>query len=166
MQWLGKLVSCFVTERKHRQVKDSALHVFRHLEHTVLHDVVNKQCSQLVEGVDLFKEQFLVNPVAFREVPNLRRSTRAILKLGAAYVGDILYMRGSRCGRVKMFFELGDDLMVQVSLYHSVAGAPDVFDERLWEDTFVEPREIVDACTWFYDAPSIVRVAVPPLALL
>ena len=36
MEWLGKLLSCFVCEREHRHVKDSALHVFRHLEHTVL----------------------------------------------------------------------------------------------------------------------------------
>ena len=40
IEWLGKSLSCFVCERKHRHVKDSALHVFRHLEHTVLHGVV------------------------------------------------------------------------------------------------------------------------------
>ena len=78
-------MSCFVCERKHRHVKDSALHVFRHLEHTVLHDVVNTQCQQLLEGVELFKEQFLVTPRDVRDVPNLRRSTRAVLKLGGLY---------------------------------------------------------------------------------
>ena len=166
MQWLGKLVSCFVCERKHRHVKDSALHVFRHLEHTVLHDVVNTQCQQLLEGVELFKEQFLVTPRDVRDVPNLRRSTRVVLKLGGLYVGDIVYMRRSRCGRVEMFYEFQDHLLVQLSLYQSVQGAPDVFDERLSEITFVDTHEIVDACTWFYDSPSIVRVAVPPLALL
>ncbi len=49
MQWLGKLVSCFVCERKHRHVKDSALHVFRHFEHTVLHDVASRRC-RIVQG--------------------------------------------------------------------------------------------------------------------
>ena len=166
MRWLGKLVSCFVCERKHRHVKDSALHVFRHLEHTVVYDVVNKQCKQLSEGVELFKNQFLVSPRDVRDVPNLRRSTSAVLDLGVLQIGDVVYMRGSRCGCVKMFYEFGDDLLVQLSLYQSVAGAPDVFDERLSEDTFVDTREIVDACTWFYDSPSIVKVAVPPVALL
>ena len=47
MEWLGKLVSCFVTERKHRQIKDAALHVFRYMEHTVLVDVVKQMCQQL-----------------------------------------------------------------------------------------------------------------------
>lgn len=153
-------------ERKHRHVKDSALHVFRHLEHTVLHDVVHKQCHQLLEGIDLFKERFLVNPRDVRDVPNLRRSTRAVLKLGGLYAGDIVYIRGSRCGCVKMFYVFGDVLVVHVSLYHSVAGAPDAFDERLSEDAFVDPSESVDACTWLYASPSILKVAVPPLALL
>ena len=163
---LEKLLSCFVCERKHRHVKDSALHVFRNLEHTVLYDVVNKQCQQLLGGVDLFKDQFLVNPSDVRDVPNLRRSKRAILKQGDMYAGDVVYLRSSRCGRVNMFYEFGDDFLVQVSLYHSVSGAPDVFDERLSEDAFVDVRDIVDACTWFYHSPSIVKVAVPPLALL
>jgi hypothetical protein len=41
MESLGKLLSCFVTERKHKMIKAAALHVFRHFEHTVLTDVVN-----------------------------------------------------------------------------------------------------------------------------
>ena len=67
---------------------------------------------------------------------------------------------------MNMFYEFGDVFLVHVSLYHSVSGAPDVFDERSSEDAFVDTRDIVDACTWFYHSPSIVKVAVPPLALL
>ena len=67
---------------------------------------------------------------------------------------------------VRVEYEFGDDLLVQLSLYQSVRGAPDVFDERLAEITFVDSHEIVDACAWFYDSPSTVQVAVPPLALL
>jgi hypothetical protein len=63
MLWLGKLLSCFVTERKHRTVKASALHVFRHIAHTVLADVVNKNCEQLISGHDLFKRELLVSPM-------------------------------------------------------------------------------------------------------
>jgi hypothetical protein len=47
MRWLGKLLACFVTERKHREVKQSALHIFRHMEHTVLVDVLNKSFEQV-----------------------------------------------------------------------------------------------------------------------
>ena len=67
---------------------------------------------------------------------------------------------------MKMFYEFDDAIVVHVSMYHSVAGAPDAFGERLSEDTFVDALEIVNACTWFYASPTILKVAVPPLALL
>ena len=41
MEWLGKLLSCFSTERKHKMIKRAALYIFRHMEHTVLTDIVN-----------------------------------------------------------------------------------------------------------------------------
>ena len=48
MLWVGKLLSCFVTERKHKMIKRCALYIFRNLEHTVLRDVVNHfACPEL-----------------------------------------------------------------------------------------------------------------------
>ena len=64
MLWLGRLLSCFVTERKHREIKAASLHVFRHLEHTVLRDVINKSMEQILDGHDLYTKEFLVNPTA------------------------------------------------------------------------------------------------------
>ena len=166
MQWLGKLLSCFVCERKHQQVKHSAVHVFRHLEHTVLHDVVNKQCQQLQEGVELFKSQFLENPQEVVGVSNLHRSARAVLPCGSLYAGDIVWLRSARCGRVVLFYEFGSDMVVHVSLYGAVDGMPDLCSEESPVDEFVDTAEVVDACTWFYESPSVLRVAVPPLALM
>ena len=166
MQWLGKLLSCFVTERKHRHIKDSALHVFRHLEHTVLHDVVNKQCQQMVEGVELFKEEFLVHPRLVSDVPDLRRSTRAVLQIGGVHTDDIVWLTGAKCGRAKMFYQFGDDMLAHLALFENAAGVPDQFDERQSVDAFVDTRTIIDTCTWYYDSPSILKVAVPPLAVL
>ena len=60
--WLGCLLGCFVTERKHRVIKAASLHVFRHIEHTVLHDVLNQNIQQILDGNDLYNEQFLVCP--------------------------------------------------------------------------------------------------------
>ena len=60
--YVGKLLSCFVNERKHKCVKDIALHVLWSFEHTVIHDVVNQQMEQLINGVDIYKDKFLVRP--------------------------------------------------------------------------------------------------------
>ena len=58
---LGKCLSCFVTERKHREIKKSAVKVFRNFEHTTLLDSLNHQVQQFTEGNDLFKGEFLAN---------------------------------------------------------------------------------------------------------
>ena len=60
--WLGKLLSCFVTERKQTMVKRAALYTFRDIEHTVLADVVNTTFQQIIGGHDLYTDAFLVTP--------------------------------------------------------------------------------------------------------
>ena len=38
-------------------------------------------------------------------------------------------------------------------------------DERISHDVFIESRDVVDACTWYYLRPSIMKVAIPPVAV-
>ena len=168
MIWLGKLLSCFVCERKHRDVKDAALHVFRHIEHTVIHDVVNKQCEQLQKrGVDLFQATVLVDPRVISGAPFLiSRSTKAIAPMGALHSNDVIWMQDGRCCRIKMFYEVHGDFLLNVDIFDNVGDDPAAFDERHSTDAFVGVAEVVDACTWFYIRPSIIKVAVPPIAVL
>ena len=104
---LGKLVSCFVTERKHRIVKDCALHVFRHIEHTVLADLVNRQCHQLKEGVDLSKAQCLVHPRAVEGAPNVCRSRAAVLRCGEIRSKVLVWFKNAECGRIAFCLRSG-----------------------------------------------------------
>ena len=166
MMRLGKLLSCFVCERKHRTVKDSALHVFRHIEHTVVYDLVNKQCEQLFEGVDLFQETFLINPRQVDDIPFLARSPKAVLKMGSLHTGDIIWIANCRCGRIKTFYELHHRIFAHMDLFRNSAGDPAMFDERCSTDIFIDAEEIVDACTWYEAGPGIIKVAIPPIALL
>jgi len=164
MEWLGKLLSCFVCERKHRTVKDCALHVFRHIEHTVLADVINRQCSQMIDGADLFKSQFLVKP---RDLGHgLTRSSHAIIECGEVRKGDIIWMRDGRCGRIQSFVGLHDHIFADVVVFDSVTDNPAIFDERQSTQRFVDVSDIVDACTWFYNENHIVKVAIPPIFLV
>ena len=43
--YLRKLLSCFVTERKHRATKRAALFVFRHIDNTVIKDCDENNCE-------------------------------------------------------------------------------------------------------------------------
>jgi hypothetical protein len=45
MRRVGKLLSFFVAERKHRVTKRAALYVFRHVDNTVAYDLLNRQCE-------------------------------------------------------------------------------------------------------------------------
>ena len=160
----GKILSCFVCERKHRSVKDAALYVFRHIEHTVLADIVNKQCEQMVHGLDLFKEQFMVAPRVVLD--GLTRSRTAVLRIGNLHMGDIVWIQGARCGRVCMFYELGEHIFVAVQIYRNAFDEPALFIEEQCRETFIEPYDIVDACTWYYDAPGIIKVSIPPIVFM
>ena len=169
MAWLGKLLSCFVTERKHRDIKASALHVFRHIEHTVLADVVNKQCQQMVGGVELFMERFLVSPHFVQGGNGLHRSRRAVLPCGEVSDKDIVWLRSAQCARVKMFYQSSDPLspiIVDAVVMANIANDPSFLDELIVEQILVDSVEVVDACVWFYDEPAQIRVAIPPAFLL
>lgn len=164
--WLGKLVSCFVTERKHRTVKDCALHVLRHIEHTVLADLVNRQCRQLPEGVDLFKAQLLVHPRAVEGAPNVCRSRAAVLRCGEIRSKDIVWFKNAECGRIAGFYEVGESIIADVVLYQNVLDDPCLFHEDRQSKQFVDVGAIVDACTWYYDSPGVIKVVIPPIVII
>ena len=161
MEWVGKLLSCFVTERKHRVIKDIALHVFRNLEHTVIHDVVNQQIEQMIHGVDIFKEMFLVSPHTINgdDGTAAQSSKKAVLPCGLVRAGDIVMFRDSSCGRVLKFWELQGAMFVSVDEFEIVGG--DV--SRLAEDRsslkFQAAEDLVEPLLYFYPAPNVINVA-------
>ena len=166
IRWLGKALSCFVTERKHRTVKDSALHVFRHIEHTVLADIVNKQCKQMIEGMNLFLQQFLVEPGELVGLAGVLRSRTAMLRCGTVRRCDIVWLSDATCGRVNCFYEVGGQIFSHLSMFESIESNPAMFDECRQRETFCDARSIVDACTWYYDSPSIIKIVIPPIVIV
>ena len=114
MLFVGKLLSCFVTERKHREVKRSALHIFRHMEHTVLFDLVNKCFQQVIEGHDPYTPTFLVNACSQATTDGAYQSSRrAVLRIGEAAVGDLIITDAGLVGKIIAFFQKsGDDTIV------------------------------------------------------
>ena len=166
IEWLGKALSCFVTERKHRVVKAASLHVFRHIEHTVLADVLHKQCSQFAEGVDLFKERILYRPSPLTGVEGLLRSAAAVLPCGMLHRGDIVWLRDCRCGRILNFFEFDESIFVHVAILANIDAEPSRLDETRQSREFVDSRSVVDSCTWYYESRIEIKVVIPPLALI
>ena len=167
MEWLGKLLGCFVTERRHRAVKDAALHVFRYMEHTVLVDIVNKHCEQIVNGFDLFQHTFLERPSKCKMQPDISRSSVAVLPSGRVSSKDVCFFDDMTCGRVLGFFLVNAEYFVEVELLNIVDNDPSLRTYAATTTRFIPCRNLVDSCIWhFTSRDNIIRVCVPPILLL
>ena len=65
-----------------------------------------------------------------------------------------------------MFYQVGEIIVVAVNSYQNIRDEPSLFQEVPGNDTFIDPYAIVDACTWFYVSPGVIRVAIPPVFLI
>ena len=170
MVHLRRLLSCFVTERKHRVIKASALWVFRHIEHTVLHDVLNKSIVQILDGHDLYNEAFLAGPVKSIELASVvfRRSRKCVLRIGQVSAGDLIINDSGDVAKVLSVFQqsIGDvELLLEVDVYPSINGdircrATDRSCRR-----FFRSSSIIDVLIWYEQSPNSIRCAIPPALL-
>jgi len=166
MLFLGKLLSCFVTERRHRSAKKAALHVFRYMEHTVLVDLVNRQCEQFsASDASLFHETCLVHA---RDVTfphgTYRRSSIAILRCGEINAGDIVWLTSGVVGKVIRFWQshgADDTINVQIDGYRSSDASGHRFLESTPYAHFADASSIIDACIWTRVSHGLIRVIVP-----
>ena len=63
----------------------------RYIEHTVLIDVVNQMCEQMVGGHDLFETMILVQPRECKLQPEIMTSKKAVLECGAVAHNDVVF---------------------------------------------------------------------------
>jgi len=168
MRWLGKLIACFVTERKHREIKASSIQVFRHFEHTVLTDVVNKTFQQAIRGFDLYRKRFLVTPHSCSIGGVLYdRARKACLEIGQVKSDDVVVLRDGAVGKVKFFWQRPgyESIVAELDVYEMIGGDVRFRSCERFSSSFVDVREFVDTCIWIYDSPAIMRVSLPPSLL-
>ena len=165
MRWLGKLLSCFVTERKHRASKAAALHVFRNMEHTVLRDVINQQCSYMRGGLSVFCEFVLTGAHALTlgGVEYLW-AKHCILPCGELWADDIVILLDGIVGKVLSFWQCksnGNDIHMKLEVYAKAGGRTDVFCIVGGVLDFVDVRRIVDACIWYPYGAGLITIIRP-----
>jgi hypothetical protein len=168
MEWLGKLLSCFVTERKHRDVKHSALYVFRHIEHTVLADVVNKAIEQVIDGFDLYKVQFMVRPTAAEIAGHaFRRSSHIVAIIGPLAAGDMVITHDGVVGSIIGFWQQSDDATIyaEIDAHECIGNNTQVRSMYRTQRMFIDIAMIVDALIWVMESPAIIRISIPPAML-
>ena len=162
---LGALLTCFVTERKHRSVKRKGLWTFRHYEHTLIADVLNADIGKALE-VDAYKPMCLTSPIDHPGLRGLRMSLAARLPCGEIKKDDIVACRGGIVVEAKAFWSNSDDdnhiIMQTTSL---VVSADHRRSFRRTEDTtFVDVEDVMQAVAWV-SLDGLVRPVLPPRGL-
>ena len=170
-EWLGKLLSCFVTERKHRLIKRAALYVFRHMEHTVLVDVINTMFQQIEHGADLYRACFLVSPrlVEFQGV-RLYRSGAAVLRIGHVARGDLIITNTGVVAKIVTFMRKDSvecllDIFAEVDVYPCVNGDLKYASSARSTRRFLDCKTFVDCLIWLEESPGLIRISIPPALL-
>ena len=164
---LGRCLSCFVTERKHRLTKRAAVFVFRNIETTVLRDLVNRHCNAVINPSNsLFQKEFMHAPKT--DVENdLLKSRMITSECGLLRYGDYVYLRVGQVAKVKAFWKsMNSPIVAEVEAYTPI-------DEHqyLWSTSdpvtkFVDIANIVDAIMWSQHELEVVRVILPVAASL
>ena len=119
MLFLGKLLSCFVTERKHRTTKRCALFVFRCIGNTVTKEVMlSRMCQKLSsESESIFSKVYLVRPRVYNFAGTvLHRASGAVLPCGSVQAGDFVWLDKNVVASVVAFWkpDCAEHISVQV----------------------------------------------------
>ena len=165
---LGKPLSCFVLERKHRDYKKIVLYVFRSVEHTSTIDFVNFAISQFVSGKLRFEPFWLENPehVMVGGI-SLQISWHLHSPIGEIHRDDVVIVLEDGCdpmvGVVKRFFQKNDD-----DIYAELASFEPV-ESGVWTEwrcaspkrVFVCVKCIKQNIAWCKRNPRVIRVLLP-----
>jgi hypothetical protein len=165
MKYLGKLLSCFVTERKHRATKRCALFVFRHIDNTVVKHMLNKQCDALASQHSLFLSKFLVQPkvVTFMGVEFLH-STSALMHCGIVFTNDLVWTSCGSVGSVIGFWAKRDLINIIINLNVYAPLGNNRWDPAVVRAMSVDSEDVYDTVMYAPDGDlgNVVRV-VPPV---
>ena len=163
---LKKVVSCFVTERKHRDLKRLCMHVFRNVERTTTIDFVNYYVEELVHGRFRFEEQYLIDhrTCSFDGI-QCPTSTHAQLAVGVVSRGDIVYARLQdvyHVVEIDRLFSSADEgeLLASVKCYLRETDDVWIIGDCI---RFINSRHIVANLTWAVHRPGAVFVLRPTL---
>ena len=167
MRDLGRLLACFVTERKHRIAKHFAINTCRHFEHTTLLDCLHQQCHMLSHGHDIFSKEFLVHPNAVKGHDKLFTSSVAVCHAGSLHAGDVVCIRDGVVGRIDGFWRYGcGGVLVRLQIYECHNNECSLRDTSRCKPLIVEAEHIIGACIWCpCSIDRVIKVRLPPALL-
>ena len=160
---LKKILSCFVAEGKHKDVKKSGTWAFNRYEQTVLKSMLFKQVGALGDD-SIYAEESLVHPQLDKfKGTSIGRATAARLPSGEIRRGDIVACSSRSVAQVVLFVSSPDlpCIFVQAHRFSPTMSETD------WtrEDTVCEcfpSSQIVSALMYTDRGGGLIRI-VPPV---
>ena len=159
LQRVGKMVSCFPMERKHKDIKVHMQQTFKSPERTAVYSYLNSCIVSILSGQTKFTDEYLLNPTD-------DRSSKAILRVGKVCKGDMLLftsddrLRG--LGEVLGFLQ-ADDLMC----IHLLQLKPQRRNcDKCWktvhvEETVVTSTRVTHVVPYKIVSEDTIRIIVP-----
>ena len=172
MRQTRRLLSCWVTERKHRVAKGLANHMFRHFEVSLTRDMLAVMVHRFGKA-ELFVEEYLVSPrrvlrKQLREVAgelDCFSATKAMLRCGTVCKSDIIMLSDARVAVVDGFFAAGNGVDAPILCIvrpHTCLG-PDLWQPSNQPAVAVPSADILEALAFFLEGDAI-RVLPPQVA--
>ena len=156
---IGKMVSCFVTERKHLDIRECSVGVMRFLEHSVANSFLNKTVENCMTESNNFMPKFLLKPKAV-SIPGTDISScseSATFECGTIHKDDIVLMRDLTVSQVIGFWQSGSEISVRVNLFQPVGG--NTWKKRVLAITFVHADDIVEPLPYYEPMHGHIRIA-------
>ena len=130
---LGIFISCFVTERMHKDLKLAVLFVYRNVEHTTTSNWVNWYMQECISGRSKFQRNIMKIPI-LRHAPDgtpFYFAREMVMHILTGHVGDIAMVslddRSTFCvGRILGFYSVSlskadlNDAYVEVELFSAL----------------------------------------------
>lgn len=159
---VGRILSCFVVERKHRTVKAVGTWAFGNYEHTVLRSAMYKQVQALSDATMYLQETLLQPRSLNTEGVVVRRSVAARLPCGEVRRDDIVACKGRVVCKVCEFVTLGDDAVVYVvGLVLTPTDRGDEWDVATAREALFAASDILNALTYARRSNGAVRILMP-----
>ena len=163
LQHLGLVLSCFVTERKHRDWKRTSIWAFRHVEHQSTFDFVNYCVQEFVSGRFSFKPVYLVNPEQLVDVWSV--SWTAITLAGCVRRGDVVVVISRegehRVGECLRFWQRDDDSFIEVLCYRRISKVLGEYSTDTSNVGFFRASSVKVRCAHAPSRKNVVHVIVP-----
>ena len=160
------LLSCWVTERKHKLVIDKALRLMHGVETTLAHDLLTQQIEGLLQNKDhLFTPSKLIRPSRTESAPFpalLTSNAVDVETLGRIDAGDLVCFASGKVGKALRFHQLqNSSLLVYLEVYHLVKDS--IYSTERFDNAVEEVVDIVDKVLWYAPVgrPNRIRVYAP-----